>query len=249
VPLFAASFASAAIVATPISGVSGWNADVVYETGESSLATGTGFDSSAHDLVAQDVSGVGAGKGMPNGGAVTITNTGDQFQFQSYTASNSAQWKPNGTAGTGVTLTLATAAAYSKLSILAGSGNVAGKVIGDIIVNFTTGSPTTFTGNLNLADWVTAGNTASDAPLTGMNFYNVNTVSSASNVGLSESTIALSPADQARLVQSVTFDNGGSNGTDNVMALSGIAAPEPAALSLLAMSFVGLLGRRRATQS
>jgi hypothetical protein len=234
-----AQSASAAIVAIP--GITGWTANVVRS---SASITPNGFDGNqGHNMV---VNGFEGAVGLPVSGAVTMTNTGDQFQLQPYGGVDSAQWSTNATSGVSngsISLTLpAGANHYSTLAFLASSGAQSSVFTANITLNFSDATSSNFSGSLNVPDWVGAGGNAANAPVNGMNYYDSH-VETGASVGLTETTISLSPADQLKQLSSITF--GGGNGIDNVMAVSGTAVPEPASMAIIGIGVASLLRRRR----
>jgi len=137
---------------TPIP-VTGYNADIVAESGTNAVAvTSTVIDGSNHILHTQAFAATnGIGGGIVNNGAfVSGTRT---YQMNPYTASNALYLSANGnvanSSATG-TLTLATPASYSKLSILAFGTENNSTVI--VTLNFTDGTSSN-AGTLTIKDW------------------------------------------------------------------------------------------------
>src|SRR4051794_21024933 len=150
----AAQSASAAVIVA-ISGITGWSANVVRS---SSGITPNGFDGNqGHNMVVNGYQGPPDSQpavGLPASGAVTMTNTGDQFQLQPYGGADSAQWSSNTSSGVSNTSTVLTLPAglnhYSTLAFLAASGAQSSIFTANITLNFADATSTTFTAGLNV---------------------------------------------------------------------------------------------------
>ncbi|SFN20903.1 gliding motility-associated C-terminal domain-containing protein [Chitinophaga sp. YR627] len=137
---------------TPIT-VTGYNADIVAEAGTDAVAvTSTVIDGSNHILHTQAfaaTNGIGGGI-VDNGTFVSGTRT---YQMSPYTAPNALYLSANGNVANSLaagTLTLATPAMYSKLSILAFGTENNSTVI--VTLNFTDGTSSN-AGTLQIKDW------------------------------------------------------------------------------------------------
>jgi hypothetical protein len=253
-----ARFGEANPIATPITGVTGWAFDVIYNGGGS--ATGlTPFDSTTyHDYLASQAATGSSTTGLPTGGAVTISGTGssgtpgtgnigDQFQFQSYTGNNAIQWGPGSPGAlTSAKLTLGTPASYSTLSFLWACADSANATGTDITVTYTDNT----TDVIAVSPPPNWNGAVGDQPLTGMDYgtgaSSVSLVAGSGGNGIGLTEVTTPTLDTTRMVKSVTFSNVGSptQGTYNVLAISGVV-PEPSTLASLLAPAVTLLVRRR----
>jgi gliding motility-associated-like protein len=220
---------SAAQTFTPVP-VSGFNQDVVAESGTSALTTTTvaldAVPASNHVMytVAFRTSAGFDGGGVPNNG--TIVNGSSTYQLADY-ASNNALLLPRSQSGT---LTLVTPAKFIALRLLCFSTEGPSLVSGTI--NFSDGT-TTAIPSFTLSDWFGTTNVVLSGfgrcqrttPAAGADAY-------PTNPNMYFTNIALSCADRQKNVQSITLNNittAGSNAPfpDAVFfALSGTAFSE-----------------------
>lgn len=211
--------------------VTGFNNDVVAESGTSTIAvTSTDLDLSFNILytaafaTANSITG-----GLPDNGA--IVNGIRNYQLAAYNANNGLFLSANGavanTAAAG-TLTLATPASFSRVSLLLFSTEGATTV--SATLNFTDGT-TAAGGNMTVQDWFNGGNavisgfgriTRKAAPP-----YIVDGTTS-NNPRFYRFDIPIACANQSKLLQSVTITYLSGSGTQFptracVLALSGMA--------------------------
>ncbi|HEX4644871.1 MAG TPA: LamG domain-containing protein, partial [Verrucomicrobiae bacterium] len=157
---------------TPVS-VTGFNRDVVVEN----TASGPPFTSAAMEFntgegTAFYQSGLsGHSFGLPVSGLFINGSDATMFQFQPYTASNALVLSSD-TATTSGTLTLTPPTAFSKLAILANSGNGDGIGSAGLTLNFQDGS--TFVTNYFAPDWFFNNSTANyTVALQGVERFNI----------------------------------------------------------------------------
>lgn len=173
--------------------------------------------------------------GLPPDGAILSALDGNStFQLQAYDGPNMLLLRQAGSGETTKTLTLNSAASYSRLSFLITGFN--GRQPLQYTLNFTTGSPYTDTifasDNFNTADFAlqafgrvsrTTGAFQSDG----------------SNPRLYQADVWLGPAEASRTLQSITFSNVETTGVNarniGVFAVSGV---ESTALPMLSGSVI-----------
>ena len=182
--------------------------------------------------------------GLPNPGVVTsAADATASFLLAPYNA-NHALLLDSGAAS--ATLSLATPAKYSALSLLTSSGNGTGTL--RLTLQFTdTAPPITITAPVTSPDWFNATPIAITAngrvvATTGV-FANVNS----GNPRLYQENVPL-PAEAAGRELSavnIAWTGSGANTHSAVFALSGTLVPEPGAIGLLGLAAVAALTRRR----
>lgn len=205
----------------------------------------------------------GSSGGLPDNNQITATVGGNTFTFDlasygsgSGLTNNALQIAPS---ELNQTLTLVTPGSFQSLAFLGFSTEAQGSdAIGNVVITFSDLSTTTFTGALDYPDWYTGSGTVSHPQVfnsegrvqTTTGLFNQNLVfplTSASGGQLFASMVTLSPTDQLKQVQSVTFSISSSTPGDRsyVMGVAGVV-PEPGSASLIALA-AGLLtlGRSR----
>lgn len=246
----------AAIVTLP---VTGWTHDMVINNGQgayNTTVTGTldggpgnfeGYtfgEAGTYPIGAANTPTVVSG--LHTGTYTSLTGSGAQFSFQSFTASNALLL----TNGLSATLTLTSPARLSSLAIFgttAGGGSSS-----NVVLNFSDSTTSLYTvanGTGVGRDWFQPD--ASTALVVGDRisnrsedaysnlFYQQN-----SSISIYESLFALSAADQGKTISSITFTNTGG-GTLALMAVSAQAVPEPSAAAMLGLAGLAALRRRR----
>ncbi|QJX01335.1 cadherin-like domain-containing protein (plasmid) [Frigoriglobus tundricola] len=219
-------------------GLTGFNGDVIYGSGEASVPAGTTttmdggsvLGGAGANLPILGDSGLGPGplpdaNGLP--ASLTFTSAANplvSFTLQPYTAANDLQLAdpttyPTAAATATATLTSPTAG-IATLHILAASAN--GPTINTIVLNFSDGSMTTLS-NQTVPDWT---DNTGEVAIT--NLARITQSGNASDTlgTLTEIDIPLSAGDQAKTLDSVTFTNDtlGSS-TTNIFAISADLAP------------------------
>ncbi len=238
--------------------VSGFNEDVVTEIGASPFAHRfDGWGASLIEQGATDKTGRVATVGLPPSRQfVGATGSGVTYILQPYNGANALRMG-DGDPQTGTMSVVA--GQYSALHILTGSGTgggTAGKLSGNVVLNFVDGS-VTLPGALLAYDWGTG--PANDVAIGGM-ARNVLGEASGGNVNIQyasdyagvvqpiayklyEDTIDLSALGfSGRTLSSIGFTNAeDAFGATDVMAIDGVSAvPEPAALTLLTIGGLGI---------
>ena len=235
--LFAADAGRAATNMTPIS-VTGFNRDVVIEN----TAVGPPFTSYATEFNTNEglafyqagltSNGVPYTHGLPVSGQFTNPADGSVFQFQPYVASNVVDLASNGL--TNGVLTLTTPATYSRIAVIANSGNGTSTGAAQLAVRFNDGS--LFITNYFAPDWF---NNTFNVALQGVERINLTagaTSGSPSNPRFYQTTINLyALAASNRPVSSLTFGMPPSTRSTGIYAVSGFASSSvtPAAVTNL----------------
>ncbi|RYD33115.1 MAG: hypothetical protein EOP86_14115 [Verrucomicrobiaceae bacterium] len=185
-------------------------------------------------------------KGLTSGTYTSLTSSGAQFAFQSFTANNALLLN----SGLSATLTLTNPSAVSTLTIFGTTAG--GSSSSSVLLTFSDASTSLYTlaDNTGIGrDWFqpdasTAlaiggrlSNRGEDA-YTNL-FYEEN-----ASISLFESLLTLSAADQAKTLSSLTFTHT-SGGTLAVMGVSGEVIPVPEASASAMLLLAGLTGLRR----
>lgn len=245
--------AQAAVSTIP---ASGWNHDMVlnnpspYDTSVTGTMDGgfgqaenwTWVEAGSYTNSAGDPQDIG---GLVAGTHASLTGNGS-FTFQPFDQNNVVGL--NG--GESGTLTLDTPAAYNAIALYGASGF--GAKTATITLTFTDMSTSVFNVNSGEGigtDWFN--NNADVAFNVGFRASNKSEegytrifIAENSAIHINESYFALSPADQAKLLESVTIQNTGGDRMA-VFALSGEPVPEPGIAILSGLGLLGLLRRRR----
>ncbi|WP_298734554.1 PKD domain-containing protein [uncultured Chitinophaga sp.] len=215
---------------TPVA-VTGFNNDVVAESGTSTIAaTSTDLDLSFNILYTAAFAATnGIAGGLPDNGL--IVNGARSYQLADYDADNGLFLSANGavanTAAAG-TLTLATPATFSRISLLLFSTEGATTV--SATLNFTDGTSVAG-GNMNVQDWFDGGNAVVSGfgRITRKAFppYIVDGAAT-NNPRFYRFDIPIACANQSKLLQSVTITYLSGSGTlfptrACILALSGVA--------------------------
>lgn len=208
---------------------SGFTADVIANgVGSSTITTNNDVDGVSYAFVATDFKLTSTSTpityGIPVNGiinSVVATTPGLSYQLASLSANNSLRLSAVNDAGT---LTFTTPKAANKLYMLAVSGSGTSTV--DVVVNFTDASSQTFSG-ISLADWYNATGFAIQGigrikkpgatPATG---DDVPSPEGGTNPRLYQSELAITAANQSKLIQSVTVTKSSGSGLPNVFAFS-----------------------------
>ncbi|MFM2230478.1 MAG: hypothetical protein RL607_1736 [Bacteroidota bacterium] len=201
---------------------SGFNADVVANgIGSSALSTSNDVDGVNYNFVSRDFqltsTSAALTYGLPTSGLITsavAAPTGLTYQLASYSANNSLRLQNANDSGT---LIFTTPLAAVNLYMLATSGSGASTV--NVTVNYVDTTTESFT-NLSLSDWYGGTNFAITA-LGRINRTNdVLETGGGTNPRLYQIPIAISAANQSKLIQSVTITKSGTGGIPNIMAFS-----------------------------
>jgi hypothetical protein len=253
---------------TPVT-VTGYDYDGVVENNATpgsnpNVYTGVSqtLDETNNVFYENGLSGATGGTGLPTSNQVTASSGGDTFTF------NLADYG----SGTGLTnnfleinpaegnqrLTLTTPASFVSLSFLGFSAEAQSlPATGNVIVNFSSGLPTTYTGALAYPDWYTGSGSAIN-PVIFNSAGRIRNTDGAYNQSLSfplnsgsggklyASTIFLSAEDQLRQVTSVDFDITSADAADRtyVVGVAG-AVPEPGTVALVGVGLAAVLLRAR----
>lgn len=203
--------------------VTGFNQDVIVEASatDPAAATTTSFDGSLNKagnnvLYEQGFGGpAAAGTGLPSSDAsfTSLANPAVTFQLAPYNANNVALMNAPGQS---VTLQLQTPANYQSLNLLATGAYNGGNI--NVTLNFADGTATTY--STYVSDWFNGANAAylvsgrvkrdSTAALEIAN----------NNPRLYEYDYALQPADQGKVLNSITFTESSGN-VVGIFAISG----------------------------
>ena len=236
---------SEAAVFVPIA-ATGWNQDIVVGAGETAN-TATSATLDGVDVKGDTFYGVGyntnAGDeatGLPTGLTASTSTSGSDtvtFQLQDFNENNAIF--------EGGTLTLATPSAFSQLAIIGTTSR--GSAAMTITVNYASGPAQIFetTGGIN-QDWfnATVGLTYianGRVNATSGDFNNVNN----NNPRLYQNILTLNNSSTVTSLVVTGADGGNGDARNVIMAISGIAVPEPSAFLLSLAGFVCFLRRRR----
>lgn len=247
----------------------GWNSDIIFDNSSGTynqsingtLDNGPGningysyYQSGSYPLQpsASDIKDLSS-TGVHAGTYISSTGSGNSFAFQSVTANN-ALLLNNTNSGT---LTLASSISLSSLALYGTTGG--GASAASVVLNFSDGSTSLYTiaGSSGITrDWFKPTDGSGDSQVAlavggrvsnrGEEGYTTLYQQMNDRISIYESILAITPADQLKLINSVTITNTGGAHLA-VMALSGTAVPEPSSLALVAIcGAAGLVRRRRA---
>jgi hypothetical protein len=132
--------------------LTGWNRDVIVEKTATTPYTGAALPFDVpNDYSFYEIGLPAGGRGLPPGRVFTsLVDDSTVFQLQPYNQNNVLQLSA-GTSSTG-TLTLATPAAYSSISVLAASANSYTATVGNLVLNFSDGTASPMF-QFNNSDW------------------------------------------------------------------------------------------------
>ncbi|KFE99541.1 hypothetical protein IX39_02430 [Chryseobacterium formosense] len=220
---------------------SGLNSDVIANgVGSATTSTTTDVDGVSYAFVSQDFSATTTSPaltyGLPANGivnSVVASTPGLSYVLANYSSNNSLKLSTQNATGT---IVFTTPKAAFRLYMLATSGSGASTV--SVVVNFTDNTSQTFTG-VAVSDWYDATGFA----IQGFGRINRDTNALESGNGtnprLYQSLITLDPANQAKLIQSVTVTKTSTaQGHTNVFAFSVDAYSTCAAPTLNAVGTV-----------
>lgn len=221
--LFLANTVLAATNMTPVT-VSGFNRDVVVEN----PAAGPPYSSYAQEFnqgegTAYYQRGLpGQTNGLPISGQFTNAADGTVFQFQSYTANNVLVLYSNN-AGS---LTLTAPTTYSRIGVIANSGNGTASGAATVILTFNDGSQ--FTTNYYAPDWF---NNTGSVALQGVDRINLASGSanggSAGNPRFYQTTVPLFTLGASnKPLASLTFGMPASTKSTGIYAVSGLKSSD-----------------------
>ena len=236
---FSAGSGRAAPSLTPVA-VTGFNRDVVIEN----TAAGPGYSSYALEFnlgegTAFYQSGLpGQTHGLPASGQFTNGGDGTVFQFQPYTASNVLVLYSTGPSNGA--LTLATPAAYSRIALLAHSGNGTASGAASVTLQFNDGS--TFTTNYYAPDWF---NNAGNVALQGVDRISISSGSanggSTGNPRFYQTTINLFTLGAAnKPLTNLTFAMPAATKSTGVYAVSGLKSSSVTAAAVTNLAATGV---------
>lgn len=230
-PLGAAFIALAQTFSSSIHGatvlplvVTGFNRDVVVEnTAPTNLPYTAAQNFNAGEVTAfYQTNLAGKANGLPLNRFFTNATDGSVFQFQPYTGSNALVLSSD-TGLTSGTLTLSSPAMYSRICIVANSGN--GNALGAATLTLNFNDATSLTTTYYAPDWFNNNGTLYSIALQGMNRINLNTGSTdgaPTNPRFYQSTInvfALTGATN-KPISSITFGKTGNS--TGIYAVSGL---------------------------
>ena len=244
--------------------VSGFNQDVITETGASPFAHR--FDLYTPNPASWIEAGATTYQGSPvpglpaSGLISSSTGSGVTYQLQPYTGNNVLRMGDDAPAAGTLTVI---PGQYAQLHILAASGTDGSESpdflgqTSNITLNFSDGS-VTLVGALKAYDWNT---TVSGAPsaavaIKGLARNYIGSGQTASNAvsldtnflfsfGMSETTLNLVPLGlSGRTLDSITFNDTSPHSATGVFAVDG-TAPEPSTAGIIACSAAALLAQRR----
>jgi len=193
--------------------VTGWNQDFIWANSEPTAPGGTTYTLNDWVYYEKNASRNGGANGLPSSRTFTsVVNPAVTFQLQPYDALNTLV-----TTTTASTLTLANPGQIASLNVLSAKGNATVTIT--YTLNFADGSTTS--GNFQPRDWTQANAITTSLARgsdSGGAYYN--------NAGLSETDIVLSAADQAKVLNSITFTASGGGGSW-IMGVSGNILGDP----------------------
>lgn len=235
--LLLASSAECATNMTPLA-VTGFNRDVVVEnTAPTVPYTNAAKEFNTGEGTAFYQAGLSAlTNGLPAGRQFTNATDGAVFQFQSYIASNILVLYTNSSAGS---LTLTAPTTYSRIAVVAHSGNGTATGTGTLLLTFSDGS--IFATNYSAPDWF---NNSGNIALQGVDRVNLNTGTanggSAGNPRFYQTTIPLFTLGVSnKALASLTFGMPASTKSTAIYAVSGLRSADvslPAVTNLAATS-------------
>ncbi|MBD8083460.1 T9SS type A sorting domain-containing protein [Chryseobacterium caseinilyticum] len=202
--------------------LSGFNADVIANgVGTSATSTNNDVDGVSYNFISRDFQLTATSTpltyGLPTNGIITTaaaSTAGLQYQLAPYSSNNSLRLETAGSTGT---LTLSTPTAALGLYMLATGGSGACTV--DVTVNFSDTTTQTFTG-LSISDWYGGSNYAIQG-IGRINRTNDNLESgNGTNPRLYQIPLAISAANQSKLIQSIMVTKTGTGGIPNIFAFS-----------------------------
>lgn len=221
--LFFAGSSHAASNLTPVS-VTGFNRDVVIEN------TASGPPYSSYALEFNEGEGTafyqnglpGQSYGLPVSGRFTNNADGTVFQFQPYTTSNVLVLYSSSVSNG--TLTLTSPTTYSRIALIANSGNGTASGVASVTLHFNDGS--TFTTNYYAPDWF---NNTGNVALQGVDRIGITSGSanggSAGNPRFYQTTINLYTLGASnKPLASLDFEMPGSTKSTGIYAVSGLAS-------------------------
>nr|HPM81869.1 autotransporter-associated beta strand repeat-containing protein [Candidatus Anammoximicrobium sp.] len=187
--------------------VSGWNQDFIWANSEPTAPDGTTYTLNNWVYYEKNATRYGGLNGLPSSRSfVSALDPDVTFQLQPYDALNTLL-----TTTTPATLTLAEPGQFAALNVLSAKGNATVTIT--YTLNFADSSTTSGTFQPN--DW-----TAPNAIKTSLAQRSTSGGTYHDNAGLSEHDIVLSAADQAKVLNSITFTAAGGGGSW-IMGLSG----------------------------
>lgn len=210
----------------PLPIASGYNADVIANGTGAVLTTTTHGVDALYSYIARDFKATASSAaityGVPVNGVInSLVTPGLSYQLGPLTGNNSLRMAA-ATTLTG-TLVLTTPKPVVTLYILGVTGGATGTVTG--VVTFTDNSTQPFT-NLTVADWYDGGS-AAVIGLGRVNRSNDGLEANANNPRMYQIPVAITTANQAKLVKSVTFTRNSTTSDDavNIFALSADVVP------------------------
>lgn len=228
----------------PLTISSGFNQDAIANgVGTALSSTSIAVDNANYAFVSNDYRATASSTtapaySLPTNGLITsaVTATsGLSYQLASYTGNNDLKLVTSGASGT---LTVATPIAATTLYLLATSGSLLSNM--DVTVNFTDGTAQTFT-SIEVPDWY--GGTTQPTARKGTGRINRTTNATEGSVDdprLYQIALALSQANQTKLVQNIQITKTNATGHLNVFAVSAKVpsdCPELASVSATAATF------------
>ncbi|HSD14808.1 MAG TPA: T9SS type A sorting domain-containing protein [Flavobacterium sp.] len=206
----------------PISIQSGFNADVIANgVGSASTSTNTDVDGVSFAFVSRDFqlnsSSTPLTYGLPANGIINSavsSPSGLSYQLAPYSGNNTLRLQNTNDSGT---LLLSNPLAANSLYMLATGGSGACTV--NVTVNFTDATNQTFSG-ISIADWYGGSNFAIQG-IGRINLTNdVLETGGGTNPRLYQIPMAISAANQSKLIQSIAITKSGTGGIPNIFAFS-----------------------------